>query len=45
MGLTGIDSGHTIHLGHDIDILDIIRLRLKKKSLCNFVHISDRKHS
>lgn len=30
MGLTGIDSGHTIHLGHDIDILDIMRLRLKK---------------
>ena len=44
MGLTGIDSGHTIHPGHDIDILDIMRLRLRA-SLCNFVHISDRKHS
>ena len=30
MGLTGIDSDHTSHLGHDIDILDIRRLGLKK---------------
>lgn len=46
MGLTGIDSDHTSHLGHDIDILDIMRLGLKKKSsFCNFVHVSERKHS
>ena len=37
-GIRGIDSYHTIHLGHEIDILDIMRLRLvKKSSFCNFV--------
>lgn len=47
MSLTDIDSDHTVHLGRDTDILDIMRLGLEKKSsFCNFVHIStDRKHN
>lgn len=47
MGLSGIDSDHTLHLGHDMDILDITKFGLKKKSsFCDFVHIStDKKHS
>lgn len=32
MGITGIDSYHTIHLGHDIDTLDIMRFGLIKKN-------------
>lgn len=33
MGISGIDSYHTIHLGHDIDILDIMRLGFLKKKI------------
>lgn len=38
MGISGIDSYHTIHLGHDIDILDIMRLGFLKKKSSFFNH-------